>query len=136
LSGTFFCRWLLRRQALHRAAAWAGLISFTGAWLGVAGAALLTPTWWSLAVPIMIMIFAHGIHQPIGQSASIAPFPREAGTASALNGFAMMVAAFVMGQWLGMRFDGSIDLLVNGLAFWGSALAIVCWTGVQRHGRL
>jgi MFS transporter, DHA1 family, multidrug resistance protein len=135
LSGTFFCRWLLRRLPVHRVAAWGGAITFCGAWLVVLSAMVLTPTWWSLAIPIMLMIFAHGIHQPIGQSASIAPFPHEAGTASALNGFAMMLAAFVMGQWLGHRFDGSIEPLVHGLAFWGSALALTCWTGVQRHGR-
>ncbi len=136
LSGTFFCRWMLKRHALHRVAALGGILTATGAWLTVAVAAWGHAVWWHLAAPIMIMIFAHGIHQPIGQSASVGPFPREAGTASALNGFAMMLSAFLMGQWLGMRFDGSIEPLVNGLAFWGSALALTCWTWVQRHGRI
>ena len=136
LSGTFFCRWLLRRFALHRVAALGGVITATGAALIVGVSAFGEPVWWHLALPILVMIFAHGIHQPIGQSASVGPFPQEAGTASALNGFAMMLVAFVMGQWLGVRFDGHIEALVQGLAFWGSALALTCWTWVQRHGRI
>ncbi len=136
LCGTFFCRWLLRRLSLTRVAAIGGGITLTGVALALILAHGWPAHWLTLAGPILVMLFAHGIHQPIGQSASVGPFPHEAGTASALNGFAMMLAAFVMGQWLGHRLDGTVFPLVHGMAFWGGALALTSWTWVQRHGRI
>ena len=63
-------------------------------------------------------MLGHGVHQPCGQSGAVGPFPRIAGTASALNGFVMMLAAFAMGGWLGWRMDGTVFPLTNGIWFW------------------
>ena len=52
----------------------------------------------------------------------------------ALNGFLMMVAAFLMGGWLGKHMDGSVFPLTNGLWFWSVIIALSAWTLVQRHG--
>jgi len=54
--------------------------------------------------------------------------------ASALNGFMMMLAAFAIGGWLGMRLDGTVWPLVNGIWFWSVALAVISWTLVQKFG--
>ena len=76
----------------------------------------------------------HGIHQPCGQSGAVGPFPKAAGVASALNGFMMMLAAFAIGGWLGLRLDGTVWPLVNGIWFWSLALAVISWTLVQKFG--
>ena len=62
------------------------------------------------------------------------PFPRAAGVASALNGFMMMLAAFAIGGWLGLRLDGTVWPLVNGIWFWSVALAVISWSLVQKFG--
>jgi len=80
------------------------------------------------------MVIAHGIHQPIGQSGAVGPFPLSAGAASALNGFLMMLAAFATGAWLSHSIDGTLFPLVHGVAFWAGVLALTAWTLVQWHG--
>ena len=80
-------------------------------------------------------MLGHGIHQPSGQSGAIGPFPQAAGAASAMNGFFMMVVAFVMGGWLGVRLDGTVLPLTNGLWFWSALIALSAWVLVRKHGR-
>lgn len=135
LTGTFLCRFLLARMGVRRAVAIAGGLSLAGggllalfAWLGV-------QTVWTVLLPFYVFMLAHGIHQPCGQSGAIGPFPQAAGTASALNGFLMMLAAFLMGSWLGTHMDGSAHPLTYGVAAWGVVIALVAWTAVQRQGR-
>jgi len=79
-------------------------------------------------------MLAHGVHQPCGQSGAVAPFPQAAGAASALNGFFMMVAAFGVGGWIGLRLDGTVFALTNSIWFWSVCVAVVAWTVVQRYG--
>ena len=62
----------------------------------------------SLVLGMYPMVIAHGIHQPIGQSGAVGPFPLSAGAASALNGFLMMLAAFATGAWLSHSIDGTL----------------------------
>ena len=47
----------------------------------------------------------------------------------------MMVAAFGMGHWLGIRMDGTVLPLALGLWFWSMLIALSAWTLVQRYGR-
>jgi DHA1 family bicyclomycin/chloramphenicol resistance-like MFS transporter len=75
------------------------------------------------------------VHQPCGQSGAVAPFPHRAGTASALNGFLMMLGAFFMGGWLGTHMDSPVFALAHGLLLCAVFITFVAWTGVQRHGR-
>ncbi|MBU2287053.1 MAG: Bcr/CflA family drug resistance efflux transporter, partial [Gammaproteobacteria bacterium] len=88
----------------------------------------------AILVPLALVIFAHGVHQPCGQSGAVAPFPRTAGSASSVNGFVMMLAAFGIGGWLGAHMDGSTRPLAFGIWFWTSCIAVVAWTLVQRFG--
>jgi DHA1 family bicyclomycin/chloramphenicol resistance-like MFS transporter len=137
--GTFWCRWMLRRTSVHRTVGIAAILTITG---GVSMAALAYAgqgqDWygaWAVMVPMYIFMLGHGVHQPCGQSGAVAPFPHRAGTASALNGFLMMLGAFFMGGWLGTHMDRPVFALAHGLLLCAVFITFVAWTGVQRHGR-
>ena len=132
--GTFVCRSLLARHGLLRTVAIAGALSVSGGTLLALVAAMGWHQPWGLMLPFYLFMVGHGIHQPCGQSGSVGPFPKAAGVASALNGFMMMLAAFAIGGWLGLRLDGTLWPLVNGIWFWSVVLALVSWTLVQRFG--
>ena len=138
IGGTFLCRELLVRFGVRRTVAIAGGLSLAGG--GLTGALSLLgqgQAWygpWAVAGPFYLFMVAHGIHQPCGQSGAVGPFPRAAGTASALNGCLMMLAAFAMGGWLGRHMDDTVFPLTLGLWFWGTVIALCAWTLVQRHG--
>jgi DHA1 family bicyclomycin/chloramphenicol resistance-like MFS transporter len=137
--GTFWCRWMLRRTSVHRTVGIAAILTITG---GVSMAALAYAgqgqDWygaWAVMVPMYIFMLGHGVHQPCGQSGAVAPFPHRAGTASALNGFLMMLGAFFTGGWLGTHMDQPVFALAHGLLLWACTITLVAWTAVQRHGR-
>ncbi|RZJ15049.1 MAG: Bcr/CflA family efflux MFS transporter [Acidovorax sp.] len=134
LAGTFLCRRLLARHGLLRTVAIAGALSVSGGTLMAAVAHMGWHQPWALLLPFYLFMLGHGIHQPCGQSGAVGPFPKAAGVASALNGFMMMLAAFAIGGWLGMRLDGTVWPLVNGIWFWSVALAAISWTLVQKFG--
>ncbi|MBV7461137.1 MULTISPECIES: multidrug effflux MFS transporter [unclassified Acidovorax] len=134
LAGTFLCRRLLVRQGLLRTVAIAGALSASGGTLMAAVAFMGWHQPWALLLPFYLFMLGHGIHQPCGQSGAVGPFPKAAGVASALNGFMMMLAAFGIGGWLGMRLDGTVWPLVNGIWFWSVVLALISWTLVQKFG--
>ena len=57
-----------------------------------------------------------------------------ASAASAMNGFFMMAVAFGIGSWLGLRMDGTVLPLTNGLWFWSLLIALSAWVLVRRYG--
>ena len=132
--GTFVCRWLLPRFGVQRTVAIAGAMSLTaGTLMGtLALAGLHQP--WAIMLPFYLFMLGHGIHQPCGQSGAVGPFPQAAGAASALNGFLMMAAAFLMGGWLGTHMDGTVFPLALGVWFWSALIALSAWTLVQKTG--
>ena len=134
LLGTFACRRLLARFGLRKTVALAGCLSLCGgtlmgalAWAGVSNV-------WAVMLPFYIFMVAHGVHQPCGQSGAVGPFPQAAGAASALNGFLMMLVAFIMGGWLGAHMDGTVLPLTNGVWFWSILIALSAWTLVRKYG--
>ena len=138
ITGTVACRRLLLRWGIRRTVWLAGCVSFAAGLL-MAGLAWLgwgRPWygWWAVLLPQALFIVAHGVHQPVGQSGAVAPFPQMAGAASALNGFIMMAVAFPMGLWLGRAMDGTPRALGLGYLFWCTVIAVTAWTLVQRHG--
>jgi MFS transporter, DHA1 family, multidrug resistance protein len=137
--GTFWGRWMLRRTSMHRTVGVAGLLSLSGGvLLTVLAHAGTGQAWygaWAVMLPVYLFMLGHGVHQPCGQSAAVAPFPLKAGTASALNGFLMMLGAFFMGGWLGRNMDVPLLALAHGMLLWSAVIAAVAWTAVQRHGR-
>jgi MFS transporter, DHA1 family, multidrug resistance protein len=135
IAGTFLCRWLLRRYGIRRTVAIAGGISLVGgtqlaalAWAGV-------HSFWAVMLPFYLIAVGHGIHQPCGQTGAIVPFGKAAGTASAVNGFVMMIAAFATGAWLSRHLDGTVMPMVMGAWFWTVCIAVIAWTAVQKYGR-
>jgi len=133
-AGTFLCRGLLVRFGLKRSVAIAGGLSLAGGTLMGLVAFMGWHQPWALLLPFYLFMLAHGIHQPCGQRGAVGPFPQAAGVASALNGFMMMLAAFGIGAWLGLRLDGTVWPLVNGIWFWSVVLAVISWTLVQKFG--
>lgn len=132
ICGTFACRRWVRQVGPARAVQRAGLLSAASA---VALAAPVLAGWstvWTLAVPVALYTFAHGVHQPCSQAGAVGPFPAHAGTASALAGFATAVVAFGTGLWLGQAMDGTARPVALGIAFWGLAVAATAWTLVRR----
>lgn len=132
--GTLLCRRLLPRYGVRRTVAIAALLTLAGGTLmGVLALAGLHTTW-AILVPFYLYMLGHGVHQPCGQSGAVGPFPQAAGAASALNGFIMMLIAFVVGGWVGTRLDGTVFALTNGVWLWSTVVAAMAWTLVQRYG--
>jgi MFS transporter, DHA1 family, multidrug resistance protein len=134
LLGTFACRRLLVRFGLQKSVALAACLSLTGgtlmgalAWAGVSNV-------WAVMLPFYIYMVGHGVLQPCGQAGAVGPFPQAAGAASALNGFLMMLVAFIMGGWLGSRMDGTVLPLTNSVWFWSIFIALSAWTLVRKYG--
>ncbi|MDP1900936.1 MAG: multidrug effflux MFS transporter [Rubrivivax sp.] len=135
LVSTFLCRRWISSLGM------AGAVR-RGAWFTLAGgasiaalAALGVQGLWAVLLPHCLFLFGHGILQPCGQAGVVAPFPRAAGTASALAGLALAGVAFGVGRWLGVALDGSVRPLAYGVAFWAAMTCTVAWTLVQRHAR-
>ena len=134
LAGTFVCRrWLGRlgmAGAVRRGAAFTLAAGVLIAVLGVFGVHQVG----AILLAQCLYAFGHGIHQPCGQAGAVGPFPRAAGTASALSGFVLAGTAFLVGLWLGRVLDGSLLPYALTLAFWSALTAGVAWTLVQRIG--
>ena len=142
ITGTFVCRRLLVHFGVRRTVAIGGVLTLTaGTSMGVMGL-LGIQSAWAIIVPFYLFMIGHGVHQPCGQSGAVSPFPKAAGAASAISGFLMMVAAFVMGGWLGKSLagiaqgEGSVLPLTNGIWFWSVVIATTAWTLVQRYGHV
>lgn len=138
LIGTFVCRRLLRKRSVPQTVGLAGGLSLLSALLlvGLAHAGK-DQSWygaWAVIGPMYLYMVAHGIHQPCGQSGAVGPFPAAAGTASALNGFLMMLGAFAVGSWLGANLDGTVFPMVHSMGLWATLIALTAWTLVRRHG--
>lgn len=130
--GTLLCRRLLHRLSLQTT------LDLSAA-LGMGAAMLLAGLYlggvhavWAVVLPVNLFVLAHGINQPCSQNGAVAPFPQAAGTAAALNGFCMMMSAFVAGTWLGTHMDGTVTPLVQGLLFSSGLIALGSWVLVRR----
>lgn len=144
LSGTVVCRKVLPRGGLLgtvRLGGWCSLAG--GVWMagvslwqvGLGGHVValgLLPGLW-------VYTFAHGIHQPCGQTGVVAAFPTRAGAASALSGFVLCLVAFLVGAvlswWSSLPgWTGTIHPLTLGVALGGALTAWTALRRVQRHG--
>ncbi len=134
--GTFICRWLLRRMSVQNCVKLASCFTLTGGLsltlLAYAGQGEAWYGPWAVMVPVYVFMLAHGVHQPCGQSGAVAPFPQMAGTASALNGFLMMLGAFFVGSWLGTHMAEPVFALAHGMLLCSLCIGLVAWTWVRR----
>lgn len=133
--GTVLCRLLLTRIGITSTVALAGGFSLLGGTL--LGVLVLAGvhSFWAVMLPFYVVAIGHGIHQPCGQTGAIVPFGKAAGTASAVNGFLMMLLAFITGAWLSKNYDGSVMPMAMGVWFWTACIAAIAWTAVQKYGR-
>jgi MFS transporter, DHA1 family, multidrug resistance protein len=70
----------------------------------------------AVLVPIFIYLIGHGMLQPCCQTGAVAPFPKNAGAASALLGFLMNVMAAAISFLLAQAFDGTTLPMAVGVA--------------------
>jgi MFS transporter, DHA1 family, multidrug resistance protein len=132
--GTVLCRRLLLHYGMRRTVALAGGFSLLGGTLMGVLALSDVHSFWAVLLPFYVVAIGHGIHQPCGQTGAIVPFGQAAGTASAVNGFLMMLMAFITGAWLSKSYDGSVMPMAMGVWFWTACIATVAWTAVQKYG--
>ena len=131
--GTFACRRWLARRGLAATVRRGAVFTLTGSLLMGALALTSPASVPSLLLPHWIIIFGHGILQPCGQAGAVAPFPQQAGAASALSGFLIALTAFGVSAWLSLVLDGrSVLPLALSIAGFGLATVGIAWTLVQR----
>jgi DHA1 family bicyclomycin/chloramphenicol resistance-like MFS transporter len=122
LGGTLLARRLLPHRGL------AATMSI-GAWLSLAGGALLTVValadlrHWVAFIAVQFVYFtAHGILFPGAMAGVVDPFPRQAGAAAGMFGLLTMIVAAAVGSWIGASHDGTLRPLAFTVA--GAALAV------------
>jgi DHA1 family bicyclomycin/chloramphenicol resistance-like MFS transporter len=144
LAGTWFCRRHLPSHGLVGTVRKAGFVSIAaGLWLvGLSvwqfGQATSVPAW-SLLPGMWLYAFAHGIHQPCGQTGVVAAFPHQAGAASALSGFVLAAVAFgvavLLSGWSALPgWAGTIYPMTLSMALGAAITARVALHRVQRDG--
>ena len=108
LWGTIACRRLLSRIGLARTLTVGTTLSLAGG-LAFLGLVLAGAIHWTVVLGGMfVTMSAHGISNSCAQVGAVAPFPQQAGAAAGLMGFFTMVAALLVGTWVGASFDGTI----------------------------
>jgi MFS transporter, DHA1 family, multidrug resistance protein len=127
LAGTFVCRHWIARVGMAGTVARAGVISALAAVCLVLALLNGVRSLPLLMAAQMVLLFAHGLHQPCAQAGVTGPFPQAAGTAAALAGFLMALVAFGIGHALGYWADGTERPMVCMTAFWAAATALVAW---------
>lgn len=126
LFGTLICRRLLGRIGLEQTVTVGATLSLLGG-LAFAGLVLAGVHHWAVVLGCMfITMSAHGVNYPCAQSGAVAPFPQQAGAAAALLGFFIMLAALLIGTWVGASLDGTLYPIAyisaaNGIALFASA---------------
>ncbi len=81
----------------------------------------------AIAAPMAIFLFGHSRLQPCLQALCTAPFPNNAGSASALAGFIMHAVAALIGWWIAISFNGTVYPLTLSLALGSVLLAFSVW---------
>ena len=127
ISGTYFCRWLLRRTGPDRAVRSSASFALLGAALMLFVAFVAGPQPWAMIVGQYLLALSHGVNQPCGQAGAVGDFPEHAGRAAALSGFAMMIAAFAFGQLMAPSLGSSAWPLVISNTLGSVAIAFVAW---------
>ncbi len=132
IAGTYFCRWLLHRGGPDRAVRASAAFALAGAALMLIVAFAMEPQPWAMIAGQYLLAYSHGVNQPCGQAGSVGDFPEHAGRAAALSGFAMMLAAFVSGQFIAPSLGSSAWPLVISNTLGSVAIAFVAWVMVPR----
>jgi len=73
-------------------------------------------TAWAIMMPYFVFMFACGLNQPSAMAGAIGPFPKMAGTASALMGFLQLACGAVAGFVVARSYDGTPVPMAVGVA--------------------
>jgi len=135
VGGTWLCRRWLAHGSLPQTVRRGAIFTALGA-LGMGAAAWLwPPSVLALMLPHGFIMLGHGVLQPCGQAGAVGPFPRQAGAAAALSGFAIALGAFAVSAWLSRSLDGTVRPLALTMMSLGLVTALCAWTLVQAEGR-
>jgi DHA1 family bicyclomycin/chloramphenicol resistance-like MFS transporter len=135
-TGSFVCSRLTRRIALPDLLGFGVGCGVLGGllFLALAAAGVAHPL--AIVGPMTIYLFGHGFINPVCLAAAVGPFPRIAGTASALLGCTQLVIAAVVVQIFMRRFfDGAPLQLAAAVASFACALAAAYWLLIRRLPR-
>jgi DHA1 family bicyclomycin/chloramphenicol resistance-like MFS transporter len=80
-------------------------------------------------------LIGHSFTNPVCLAAAVGPFPKIAGTASALLGCTQLVLAAIVGQVFMRAFAGTQLALAGGIALFGCGLFAAYLVLVRRLGR-
>jgi MFS transporter, DHA1 family, multidrug resistance protein len=131
LAGTVVCRRCVLAYGPAGAVARGALATLLAAVLMLGLALLQLQSVAAVLLTQCIFGFGHGFHQPCGQAGVVAPFPRSAGAASALAGFALALVAFVIGLFLSWVLDGTLTRYLLSISLLALATCTVAWTLVR-----
>jgi DHA1 family bicyclomycin/chloramphenicol resistance-like MFS transporter len=132
--GTFLSGRLARRFGPARMAAAGAAFALAGGAATLACAVLLPPGVVQTVAPFAVFMVGAGLLLPNGFAGAIGPFPRMAGTASALAGFLQLGSSAVVGAVVGLVHDGTA--LPHGVvALAAGATAALAVAVLVRPGR-
>lgn len=133
VAGALLCSRLTRRFPLT-------VLLATGATIiSLGGLSMIALSLADIAHPLAIMgpmavyLFGNGIITPVCFAAAVGPFPKLAGTASALLGFTQLVVAAVAGQIVLRLYNGTTFPLAGAVAFFGCAVLVTEIVLVRRR---
>lgn len=131
--GAVSCNRLVRFMPMTRLLVLSATITSAGAWCmlalvlaGVAHAAVVM-------VPMFLYLFGHGITSPVCMTGAVGPFPRLAGTASALFGFIQSLVAATVGQIAMRLYDGTALSLACAVVIASACLLTTATLAARRH---
>jgi MFS transporter, DHA1 family, multidrug resistance protein len=126
--GTIWCRRMVARMQPYQATARASWFHLAAAIVTVIPAVLYEPWLPAMLVGQYLFSIGHGVVQPCAQAGAVADSPRNAGRASALSGFIMMVIAFVIGQTIAPFLSAGAWPLVVSIAIGAPLVYLVANT--------
>jgi MFS transporter, DHA1 family, multidrug resistance protein len=103
--GTLSAARLGRRLSPDRLIRFGALVSMAGAGLGLVLALVFPPSVLGIVAPMVIVLVGAGFTLPATLAGALAPFPQQAGLASALLGFLQLLTAAGIGVLIGLLYE-------------------------------
>lgn len=106
MAGTLIAGRLVRRVGIDALLGFGALLATGGGGLMLALSLSGAHNVWAIILPHMVYMLGTGMVMPQAMAGALAPFPKFAGTASALLGFVQMAFAALVGTLVGHLHDG------------------------------
>lgn len=128
--GNLFCRYGLARRGLVGMVRMAAMLSLFSGMLLLIAVAMLPRSVPAVTAPFCLYMVAHGVLMPCVYAGVAARLPDRAGMAIAMLGALQMALAFVVGQVLGIVYDGTAWPIAVAVAVAAVAVFAVGTTSV------